>query len=478
MGDARRGVRAGGRRGGRQRDRGCGVRGGPSAVPCRGPGPRRGRGRRPARRSTTSPGRRSRDAGGPPRLDAGTRCTRGGDGGPGAGSPRRSRAPPPRSKRVSPPRTCSTATSTRPSHTPRRLAGSQRRRATTAIARNATVTLAACLPFAGRVDEGFALLEATIADARAARAEGGGVPRVPDDRLVRVGDRRVRARRALPPRGHRLRRACGALERPALHGRAPRPRPVGNGTLVGGPVRRRTGAPRRPRRDHDPDHGAPRRSDTSRLGGGLVGRDDGPRRSAASRASVWASSSGSRLPCGASRRSALLRGDAAAAVRWSEAGLRCVRRGPRRRLPLPVRGDRGTRATSRPRIRPARTRFVDAVEDELRHRSIPGTLPAIEPCARAPRARRGGDRRGAAAISSWRRLRGTVGSAPGRASWARLDLARTLLRSNRRADGLRLVAVVEARAAELGSEPLADAARADPRGGPAASPGTRRRGAR
>ena len=102
--------------------------------------------------------------------------------------------------------------------------------------------------------------------------------------------------------------------------------------------------------------------------------------------------------------------------------------------------------------------FLDAVEDELVHRSIPGTLPAIDH-GRGLLALQAGS-----TVEARRRLTAAAGAWAGRGrawegAWARLDLARAFQRANRRPDAARLGAAVEALAGELGSAPLRDAAR-------------------
>ena len=62
------------------------------------------------------------------------------------------------------------------------------------------MTLGSVLVFAGRMEEGWRLLEDAVARARR-RAGGGGGARLPDDRVVRVGAGGVRPGRALAPEG-------------------------------------------------------------------------------------------------------------------------------------------------------------------------------------------------------------------------------------------------------------------------------------
>jgi DNA-binding CsgD family transcriptional regulator/tetratricopeptide (TPR) repeat protein len=154
---------------------------------------------------------------------------------------------------------------------------------------------------------------------------------------------------------------------------------------------------------------------------------------------------------------ALQRGDPQAAIRWVEAGrLASLEvRDAAYLFPFAVTGTRAHLAASDPSGAVA---FLDAVEDELRHRSIPGTLPAIDH-ARGLLALHVGStvearRRLSAAVEGWGgRRRAWEGA------WARVDLARAYQRANRRPDSARLGVEVEALADGLGSVPLHDAAR-------------------
>ena len=155
---------------------------------------------------------------------------------------------------------------------------------------------------------------------------------------------------------------------------------------------------------------------------------------------------------------ALLRGDAPAAIRWADAGrlASLAVRDAAYLYPFAVTGTRAHLAAADPSGASA---YLDAVEAELRHRSIPGTMPAIDH-ARGLLALHAGStvearRRLTAAADGW--------TARGRAwegAWARLDLARAYQRANRRPDAARLGAEIEALADGLGSAPLRDAARA------------------
>ena len=123
---------------------------------------------------------------------------------------------------------------------------------------NTAVTLGSVLVFAGRMDEGWQLARGRGSPGLCRPAGGGGGARVPDDRVGRVGAGRIRPRRALARRGHRLCRAGRAVESPALHGVAPGARPVGHRPVGRGRPDRAAGARRRARRHHHPDHRAVR----------------------------------------------------------------------------------------------------------------------------------------------------------------------------------------------------------------------------
>jgi DNA-binding CsgD family transcriptional regulator len=154
---------------------------------------------------------------------------------------------------------------------------------------------------------------------------------------------------------------------------------------------------------------------------------------------------------------ALQRGDPQAAIRWVEAGrLASLEvRDAAYLFPFAVTGTRAHLAASDPS---GAAGFLDAVEDELRHRSIPGTLPAIDH-ARGLLALHVGStvearRRLSAAVEGWGgRRRAWEGA------WARVDLARAYQRANRRPDAARVGVEIEALADAIGSVPLHDAAR-------------------
>jgi DNA-binding CsgD family transcriptional regulator/tetratricopeptide (TPR) repeat protein len=326
-----------------------------------------------------------------------------------------------------------------------------------AVARNATVTLAACLPFAGRVDEGFALLEATIGEARATHAEAEasrGYRMIGSCASVTVeyerGERFLRDGIAYAERAERWndRHYMAAHLGHVLWatGRWTEARSVAEQALQDG----RGGITTRITALHVAGYAALGRGDWAAATGALdEARIEGERMGELQRLSpaLWGLA-----------EAALLQGDAASAVRWSDMGLAASLevRDAAYLYPFAVTGTRARLGTHDPA---GAARFAAAVEDELLHRSIPGTLPAIDH-ARGLLALAAGQ------TGEARRLLERAADAwDGRkraweASWARLDLSRALLRSNRRADALRHVAAVEARAAELGSEPLAEAARA------------------
>ena len=99
-------------------------------------------------------------------------------------------------------------------------------------------------------------------------------------------------------------------------------------------------------------------------------------------------------------------------------------------------------------------RWVDLIEPELRRRSIPGTLSAIDH-ARGLILLAGGSTGRAresleAAVRGW-----DTSSRVWESTWGRLDLAACLLRTNRPAEAISLVEEVRSIADRLGSQPLA-----------------------
>ncbi len=326
-----------------------------------------------------------------------------------------------------------------------------------ATAHNATVTLAACLPFAGRVDEGFSMLEATIGQARAAHAEAEasrGYRMLGSCASVTVeyerGERYLREGIDYAERTERWndRHYMAAHLGHVLWatGRWAEARSVAEQALQDG----RGGITTRITALHVAGYVALGRGEWAAATAALEeARVEGERMGELQRLSpaLWGLA-----------EAALLQGDTAAAVRWSDAGLAASSevRDAAYLYPFAVTG---TRARLLARDPAGAARFTAAVEEELRLRSIPGTLPAIDhargllalAAGQTGEARRNLER----AADAWDGRRRAW-----EAGWARLDLARTFVRSNRRADGLRLVAEVEARAAEMGSEPLAGAARA------------------
>lgn len=120
-------------------------------------------------------------------------------------------------------------------------------------------------------------------------------------------------------------------------------------------------------------------------------------------------------------------------------------------FPFLVTGTRARLALSDPG---GALRWVDLVEPELRRRSIPGTLPAIDH-ARGLLQLAGGSTGRAresleAAVQGW-----DTASRVWEGSWARLDLAACLLRTNRPAEAVGLVEEVRSIADRVGSQPLA-----------------------
>ena len=333
--------------------------------------------------------------------------------------------PPAGSRRGSRPPTCSAGSWTRGSRTPRPPGRLPSRPGTTPAAQRRGHA-GGCLAFRGDVEASVALLERQIAGARTAGAEAeasrgyrmlGSVASV----IVEYerGERWLRDGIDLG--------SASTLERPPLPGRSPRARPVGHRALG----RRRGGCRAceagRARRDHD------RITADHVLGFVALGRGELDRAAASLED---ARAAGERM--GELQRLspalwglaeiALLRRDAPAATRWAQAGrLASLEVHDAAYLfPFAVTGTRAYLAAADPSGAGV---FLDEVEAELRHRSIPGTLPAIDH-ARGLLALHAGStvearRRLTAAADGW--------AARGRAwenAWARLDLARAYQRAN------------------------------------------------
>jgi DNA-binding CsgD family transcriptional regulator len=153
---------------------------------------------------------------------------------------------------------------------------------------------------------------------------------------------------------------------------------------------------------------------------------------------------------------ALARGDAAAAVELSEqARDASVQVADAAYLfPFLVTGTRAYLALNDPL---AARRWFEAVAGSVRARGIPGTTPAIDHADGLLAAADGATGRArvslAAAVAGWgERQRAWEGS------WAHVDLARAHLRSNQRADAARLAAQALAIASGLGAVALVAAA--------------------
>jgi DNA-binding CsgD family transcriptional regulator/tetratricopeptide (TPR) repeat protein len=101
--------------------------------------------------------------------------------------------------------------------------------------------------------------------------------------------------------------------------------------------------------------------------------------------------------------------------------------------------------------------WVDEVAERLRDRAIPGTLPAIDHGRGLVLLAQGSTGKARTALTAaeagWRERRRTW-----EATWAAIDLAIAAVRSNQRADAARLAAGARDEARRLGSTPLLDAA--------------------
>ena len=149
---------------------------------------------------------------------------------------------------------------------------------------------------------------------------------------------------------------------------------------------------------------------------------------------------------------ALLRGDPRAATLWVERGRAASETvdDAAYLFPFVVTGTRAFLAAADPAAAEA---WLDACERMLRSRSIPGTLPAIDHARGLLLVAAGSLGRARAALeaatAAWQ-ARGRVWEQ----CWGRLDLARCLARMNRPADGARLAGEVVDAAAGMGSDPL------------------------
>ncbi len=153
---------------------------------------------------------------------------------------------------------------------------------------------------------------------------------------------------------------------------------------------------------------------------------------------------------------ALTSGDVTAALAWSERGRADSERVADAGLLFPflVTGTRAHLAAGDPT---GAAQWVDRVEPELHRVSIRGTLPAIDHARGLVLTAAGSTGRARTALEAavrgwdeWGRVwEGT---------WARLDLASVLLRTNRIAEAIALVEEVRSIGDRLGSRPLADRA--------------------
>jgi len=149
---------------------------------------------------------------------------------------------------------------------------------------------------------------------------------------------------------------------------------------------------------------------------------------------------------------ALLRGDAAAARAWAERGLTAsaVVEDAAYLFPFAVTGTRASLALADPSGAGA---WLAECEAALRRRSIPGTLPALDHARGLLLAASGSVGRAREALetatAAWE-ARGRTWEL----CWGRLDLARCLARINRPADAARIAGQVADAAAGIGSDPL------------------------
>jgi DNA-binding CsgD family transcriptional regulator len=320
---------------------------------------------------------------------------------------------------------------------------------------NAATTLGACLVFAGRMIEGWTLLESTIAACRAARLEADAA------RGFRMLGSAASVLVEYDRAEHALREGIAYAERVELWnhrhymaahlghvlwatGDWPAAEDVACHALADG----RGGITTRITSLHVLGFVAMGRGDLVAAGETLgEARELGEAMNELQRLSpaLWGLAETARLHGGDARAIALARQglEASAAVRDAAHLFPFLVTGCRAFLGL---GDIL-----------AAEQWVDEVAARLRDRAIPGTLPAIDHGRGLVLLAQGstGKARSAltAAAAGWRE-RGRTWEA----TWATIDLATAAIRSNQRADAARLAAGARDQARRLGSRPLLEAA--------------------
>ncbi|HVL54729.1 MAG TPA: AAA family ATPase [Vitreimonas sp.] len=323
--------------------------------------------------------------------------------------------------------------------------------------RNASVTLGACLVFAGRMDEGWARLEESLASARAAGLE------VEAARAYRMLGSSASVLVEYERAERSLREGIDYAERVELWndrhymaahlghvlwatGRWEEAGTVAQQALADG----RGGITTRITALHV-------------LGYLAMGRGDWVEAQAALEEALTAGQRMRELQrlspaLWGLAETALLRGDADAAIEWSRRGEAASAEveDAAYLYPFLVTGTRAHLAATDPA---EAGRWVTRVEGALRRRSIPGTLPAIDHAQGLVLVAQGATGRGrdalSAASAAWQ-ARGRAWEA----AWARLDLARCLARSNRHADAISLAGDADSLAERIGSVPLREQAAA------------------
>ena len=336
---------------------------------------------------------------------------------------------------------------------------------------HATVTLGSCYIFAGRMDEGWALLEAAIADARASHLEAEAA------RAYRMLGTSASVLVEYDRAERWLREGVGFAERVELWnhrhymaahlghvlwatGRWAEADTLAAAALADG-----------------------RGGITTRITALIVigyvalGRGDWPR---AREALIEAHELGTQMNELQRRSPALwglaemawLTGDIGQAISLVEEGLAASRavRDAAYLFPFVVTGTRVYLAAG---DSSAARGWLAAVDELLGARSIPGTLPSLDHARGLLLAHEGSTAQARAAlqaaVSEWGRL-GRVWEG----TWAQVDLARCHLRANHRADAARVARAAREIGLTLGSTPIVDAAeevlRASGRGRSATDP--------
>jgi DNA-binding CsgD family transcriptional regulator/tetratricopeptide (TPR) repeat protein len=320
--------------------------------------------------------------------------------------------------------------------------------------RNAATTLGACLVFAGRMDDGWTLLDSVIADARAAQFEAEAarayrmigssasvlVEYERAERWLREG---IEYAERVEAWNHRHYMAAHLAHVLWATGRWDEAEGLARASLADG----RGGLTTRITALHVLGFVALGRGrmeaaasalDEARALGDQMGELQ--RRSPA----IWGQAEAALLAGDPSRAAILCEaGRAASAVVDDAAYL----------FPFVVTGTRAYLAAGDPT---AATAWLEAVTTALEHRAIPGTMAAIDHARGLLELAAGSTRHARVALGAARDA-WLASARRWEEAWSRLDLARALLRSQQRASGLREASVARDLGIRLGAVPLVDA---------------------